>query len=100
MFKSFDQICRPLLFSLLALAGLPPRILGPYAKHMQALEVRPQYARTVGEAYVRPAAIPQGCPWSMTFIGVLMEPWIRLTLSQHPMSLPRVLADDLLLATG
>eukprot|EP00969_Alexandrium_andersonii_P174750 7727753-Alexandrium_andersonii.AAC.1 len=56
MFKSFDQICRPLLYAVLGAMGLPTGVLGAYGRHMEALRVRGVYARSVGAPADRQAA--------------------------------------------
>eukprot|EP00969_Alexandrium_andersonii_P046092 2022037-Alexandrium_andersonii.AAC.1 len=55
-------------------------------------------ATGVGEAFTRPAAIPQGCPYSMLFMALLTAPWSAL-LAGMPVE-ARAIADDILVATG
>eukprot|EP00969_Alexandrium_andersonii_P254088 11230215-Alexandrium_andersonii.AAC.1 len=43
--------------------------------------------------------MPQGCPWSMTILALAMTPWARYVAAQHPLSTPRLLADDMLVQT-
>eukprot|EP00969_Alexandrium_andersonii_P150353 6648729-Alexandrium_andersonii.AAC.1 len=78
--------------------GLPTGVLGAYGRHMEALRVRGVYARSVGAPADRQAAIPQGCPWSMTFLSALMTVWARALRRLCPAAIPRALADDLLVA--
>ena len=41
------------------------------------------------------AGIPQGCPWSMMFLSLILRPWL---LQQRQFGLhPRILADDMLI---
>eukprot|EP00969_Alexandrium_andersonii_P114246 5050349-Alexandrium_andersonii.AAC.1 len=58
------------------------------------------YARTAGKEVWKRFSIPQGCPWSMTFLGLVMTPWIRMLRAEFVLVCPRALADDLLVATG
>ena len=54
-----------------------------------------QIAGTVGEGHVDRCSLPQGCPFSMVFIGLLMVPWVRLMRCMNV--IPRCLADDLMI---
>ena len=47
----------------------------------------------MGEGYARPLSIPQGCPLSMLWLGVVMRP--LTVLCRLANALPRTLADDL-----
>eukprot|EP00969_Alexandrium_andersonii_P210736 9308159-Alexandrium_andersonii.AAC.1 len=40
VYKCFDQVQRPLLYHVLATAGLPLRILVPYMRYHESLRVR------------------------------------------------------------
>ena len=31
----------------------------------------------MGTPYTKPTSIPQGCPFSMTMVAIIMIPWIR-----------------------
>eukprot|EP00969_Alexandrium_andersonii_P207472 9165927-Alexandrium_andersonii.AAC.1 len=48
---------------------------------------------SLGVPYARPTSIPQGCPWSMAVIALVLRAWI-LVMRQIP-TRPRLLADDL-----
>jgi hypothetical protein len=99
VFKCFDQINRALVFMLASRAGMPSRILKPYMRYIDAIKVRYQVGQTVGNPHHDLTSIPQGCPFSMTMVALIMIPWIRKMRAMEVS--PRVLADDLLLvATG
>ena len=51
-----------------------------------------------GKAYKKRCSIPQGCPFSMMFIALLMYPWVAMCNSMGLQ--PRVLADDIMLSTA
>ena len=50
-----------------------------------------------GKEHVDKVSIPQGCPFSMTMIALVMRPWIQVM--EKAGVTPRVLADDLMLFT-
>ena len=71
----------------------------PYFRYIDSLKVRYQVGDTVGESHYDIASIPQGCPFSMTMVALIMVPWIHKMRALDVE--PRVLADDLLfIATG
>ena len=98
MFKFFDQLCRPLLYQLAEVAGIPKQILSAYSRFQESLTVHNSLALGLGAPHRRDNGIPQGCPLSMMMIALLMRPWMLLML-QHNVT-PRTLADDLLATTS
>ena len=94
--KCFDQINRQLAIMLLLAAGMPPQIVKAYASYHSKLVVYNALAGGFGKAYHKVLSIPQGCPFSMMIIALMMRPWILLVKVQGLIH-PRVLADDLLL---
>eukprot|EP00973_Karenia_brevis_P030818 4250662-Karenia_brevis.AAC.1 len=52
-----------------------------------------QIGSTLGKEHQHACSIPQGCPFSMAFIALLMKPWINIMREANLE--PRVLADDL-----
>ena len=50
----------------------------------------------IGVGYHKALSIPQGCPFSMCFVALLLRPWI-MKMRSMPNTKPRILADDLLL---
>ncbi len=95
VFKCFDQIVRPLIYKLAEEAGMPRCVLRAYAGFWENLEIHFQLAGTLGQKHKDPMSIPQGCPFSMTLIALLMRPWMGLMREEGVT--PRALADDLLM---
>ena len=94
LFKCFDQVLRPLLYAVLQIAGLPEPILVAYRNYQEQMVIYNSFNGAIGEPHRHPAGIPQGCPFSMVFIALLLRPW-SLQISQFG-ALARTLADDLL----
>jgi hypothetical protein len=94
IYKCFDQINRELLEDLAIEAGMPKRIAEPYFRFINNLDIRYQIGAHIGGVHRDRCAIPQGCPFSMTMVALIMIPWIRLMRDLHVE--PRVLADDLM----
>ena len=94
VYKCFDQINRKLLYKIAEAAGMPKRILDPYFNYIDNLRVRYQIGKTIGKAHTDRCSIPQGCPFSMTMIALMLRPWIKM-MEFHQVE-PRVLADDLM----
>jgi len=94
VYKCFDQINRDLLLKVAQDAGMPVRIIEPYFRYINNLNIRFQVGQRIGPGHRDRCSIPQGCPFSMTMIALLMVPWVNL---MHEVGAePRVLADDLL----
>lgn len=76
---------------------MPLRVLDAYFGYIDNLKIRYQVGKANGEEHADRCSIPQGCPFSMTIIGLVMVPWINhmKELKVHP----RVLADDLMFST-
>ena len=99
VYKCFDQINRQLILLLAIKAGMPRRIVEPYFRFVDNLKIGYQVGDTVGTVHSDRCSIPQGCPFSMTMIALLMVPWIHL-MRELDVD-PRALADDLMFtATG
>ena len=86
---------RPLVVAPARVGGMPNDILLAYDSLQANLVVRNQIGQHLGEPHVHRCSIPQGCPFSMTLIALLMRPWIMLMRDNQVE--PRVLADDLFL---
>ena len=96
--KCFDQIIRPLLEAVLLMAGMPSKIVSAYMRYHDNVLVYNALAGGFGKAYKKRCSIPQGCPFSMMFIALLMYPWVAMCNSMGLQ--PRVLADDIMLSTA
>ena len=97
VFKCFDQVNRPLVHRLATEAGMPSRVLDAYFRYIDNLKIRFQVGKAIGDEHEDRCSIPQGCPFSMTIIGLVMVPWVNRMkeMKVHP----RVLADDLMFST-
>ncbi len=95
VFKCFDQILRPLVIELARQAGMPNGVLDAYTRYIEGMNVHFQVGCTIGRGHKDKCSIPQGCPFSMTLVALLMRPWIAM-MKEHGL-VPRTLADDLLL---
>ena len=96
IFKCVDQIPRVFLKVILLMAGFPPAILDAYLRFHDNLQVYNNLAGGFGKPFKKRCSIPQGCPWSMLFIAILLRPLILLT-KQPGVIVTRILADDILL---
>eukprot|EP00969_Alexandrium_andersonii_P175331 7753370-Alexandrium_andersonii.AAC.1 len=67
---------------------------------MEALTVRNFFGAGVGREARRSLSIPQGCPWSMTVLGLVGAPWVRYIGEEFAATTARCLADDMLLETA
>ena len=98
IWKCYDQLIPILIHVFLALAGMPLHVLAAYARLMHSISVMHCLAFGAGTPYQKPCSIPQGCPWSMMALALLVRPWILMIESQTA-AIPRALADDLCLWT-
>ena len=76
---------------------MPARILEPYFSFIDSLQSAYQLGDNLGTPRGDKCSIPQGCPFSMTMVAIIMRPWIMLMIEDEVA--PRVLADDLLIST-
>ena len=94
--KAFDQINRILVSLILRLAGMPTRIIDAYMRFHDNLRVYNGIAGGFGMGYYKICSIPQGCPFSMLFMAILMRPLVILTEVPGKVIM-RILADDVIL---
>ena len=94
IYKCFDQVDRELIYLLAEEAGMPKRILDPYFRYIDNLNIRYQTAKVIGQPHRDVCSIPQGCRYSMTMVALLMIPWV--SIMEKAEVIPRVLADDLM----
>ena len=90
----FDQIRRKVVYTIARYAGMPSRILNPYSTFLENLLLYNCLAGGVGAPHQRKCGIPQGCPFSMMMVGLIMRPWI--ILMETCMVSCYILADDVL----
>ena len=74
--KFFDQIRRDLVYRTCEAAGMPTGVLRAYVAYREHLKVYNCVAGGMGTPYIRLCGIPQGCPFSMTNVALIMRPWI------------------------
>ena len=96
--KFFDMIRRDLVYEMAKAAGMPVRILVAYRAYLENMQVYNCLAGGVGTPYWRKCGIPQGCPFSMCMVALIMRPWIAVvkTVAMATMSV-YILADDVLM---
>ena len=94
VYKCFDQINGHLLKELAIKAGMPKRIYDPYFRYIENMQSCFQVGKRIGKPAKDRCSIPQGCPFSMTMIGLITIPWINMMKEKN--IAPRVLADDLM----
>ena len=79
---------------------MPIGVLRAYEAYLEALQVYNCVAGGMGTPYIRLCGIPQGCPFSMTNVALIMKPWIVMVKKYTGISV-YILADDvLIIATG
>ena len=84
-FKCFDQILLELVTHILTAAGMPPSIISAYTRYITHLMYYNSLGTTIGKPHRHKCGIPQGCPFSMLIIALLLRPWI-LMMRQIPAS--------------
>ena len=98
--KFFDHIRRELVYRTCKAAGMPSGVLNAYEAYLENLKVYNCVAGGMGTPYIRLCGIPQGCPFSMTNVALIMRPWIIIMRKFTGISC-FILADDvLILGTG
>ena len=95
IYKCFDQISLILLGLMLTHGGFPPQLWHAYYAFHSNVVYHNSVAGMLGRPHRHPMSIPQGCPFSMTFIAFMLVPWARSMLSVG--CIPRALADDILI---
>ena len=99
IYKCFDQLNQSQIFALAEEAGMPRRILQPYKQYITGMQIQFQVGNTIGRPHQDTASLPQGCPFSMMMVALLLKPWI--SAMREAGVTPRCLADDLMvIATG
>ena len=91
--KCFDQIVRPLVYAILEEAGMPGCIPKAYQNFFENMVCRNTLAGTIGQPYNKHTSIPQGDPFSMMVVALVLRPWV-MEMRSYSVK-PRLLADDL-----
>eukprot|EP00974_Lingulodinium_polyedra_P068540 6637979-Lingulodinium_polyedra.AAC.1 len=55
-------------------AGMPAPVFRAYAGFHRGLQVHFALSGGLGQAHTRRRGIPQGCPWSMACLELLLQP--------------------------
>ena len=76
--KFFDQVRRDIVYKIAAAAGIPPTILTAYRAYIENLLLYNCLAGGIGRPHKRRCGIPQGCPFSMMMVALIMRPWVLL----------------------
>ena len=98
--KFFDQVRRLLVYEVAKAAGMPDPILKTYQNYLDNLHVYNCLAGGIGRPYLRRCGIPQGCPFSMCMVAIIMRPWCIL-MRKCGGTRSYILADDVfIVATG
>ena len=74
IWKCFDQVLRPLVYDILLAAGFPKHILHVYMSCIEQLTIRNVIMGHIGQPHKHRHGIPQGCPFSMMILALLMRP--------------------------
>ena len=96
IYKCFDQISRPVVYKIVAMAGMPSQVLDAYKMYQESLTVRNSVSGGLGVQYTKKANVPQGDHFSMMIVALIMKPWI---LEMRRLGARgRILADDIFVA--
>ena len=90
--ECFDRILREITIPAAVVAGFPINILKTYMAFLNTITIYHDYALGLGKPRNRHVSIPQGCPFSMRFLALIIAPWTVLMRVQG--TIPRALADD------
>ena len=90
--KCYDMLVRPLAYVLAQRAGIDPLVLGAYVRFQESLMFSVRYAGGFGAFRPHRRGIPQGCPLSQLFLGLVALVWQRRVAGLGMDT--RVLADD------
>ena len=88
------------MYRIAEAAGMPKRVLQAYSTFLEQLLVYNTVMGGMGTPYRRRCGIPQGCPFSMAMVALLMRGWV-IAMRGYTGVKATILADDvLLIATG
>ena len=98
--KFFDQIRREVVVALARVAGMPVQVLDAYSRFLEDMTAYNCLPGGMGKPHKRRCGLPQGCPFSMAMVALLMRPWIVMMRGIQDVKC-YILADDvMLLAEG
>ena len=97
--QCFDRILREQVYPIAIRSVVPIHIILAYASHAENLRYVNCYPTGYGRIRHRSVSIAQGCPFSMRFLSICLQPWMKVCAANNV--IPRILADDLMaFATG
>ena len=94
--KFFDQIRRGMVAKLARMAGMPEPVADAYERFLEDMEIHNCVGGGIGKGHKRKCGIPQGCPFSMAMVALIMRPWIILMRTCGEVRC-FILADDVLI---
>ena len=74
--KLFHPVIREAVYTMAAYVGMARRIPAAYRDYLEPLKPHNCLAGGVGTPHYRRCGIPQGCPFSMMFVALIMRLWI------------------------
>lgn len=83
-----------------AAAGIPPTILTAYRAYIENLLLYKCLAGGIGRPHTRKCGVPQGCPFSMMMVALIMRPWVLLMRLIGWMQRFTLAGDVFILSTG
>ena len=92
--QCFGRILRGQVYPIAIQSGVPIHIILAYASHAGNLTYVNCYPTGYGRLRRRSASISQGCLFSMRFLTICPQPWMKVCAANSVV--PRVLADDLM----
>eukprot|EP00969_Alexandrium_andersonii_P254940 11270822-Alexandrium_andersonii.AAC.1 len=72
------MVDRSTLLLLMGHAGTPKQIIVAYASYMESSRAINRVGQHFGQPHFRERSIPQGGPWSMLLLNLVVVPWLRL----------------------
>ena len=98
--KFFDHVRRGIVYEMVAAAGVPPMVLRAYKAYIENFLIYICLAGGIGRPHKRKCGIPQGCPFSMMMVALIMRPWIFLMRVVGGIQCFILVDDVLILANG
>lgn len=87
---------RGIVYKMASAAGMPTMILRAYEAYIENLLLYNCHAGGVGRPHRRKCCVPQGCPFSIMMVALMMRPWISYMRAFGGVQC-LILADDILI---
>ena len=84
-----------MVYKIADLAGMPKWVLVAYEAILENMTTYNTIAGGLGHSHQRKVGIPQGCPFSMMIVALLLRPWLLMAKTMG--AVPKVLVDDVLI---